>query len=125
MQWYQYIQNNSGGSFQGPAHLVFIEANSASESDSIAQEHRIYFDGCAFDMDCECCGDRWGTADHPYYSVDSDLYSDKSLYLVAYGQPGVLTRTVDGALNPDAAALIDRARVEIDAQSAARKLAGR
>ena len=121
MQWYQYIQNNSGGSFRGPAHLVFIEANSASESDGIAQEHRIYFDGCDTGMDCECCGDRWGTADHPYYSVDSD----KSLYLVPYGQPGVLARTVAGVLNPDAAALIDRARVEIDAQSAARKLAGR
>ena len=116
MQWYQYSQDISTGTIDRPARLVIIEANSASESDGIAQGHGIYFDrcdGCNIGVDCEC------RDDGPYYSLDH------SIYLVAYGQPGVLTRTVDGALNPDAAALIRRARVEIDAQSAARKLAGR
>jgi hypothetical protein len=62
MAWYDYHQNNSGGSFVrndsvGP--YVWIEADSAEKANSRAQSVGIYFDGCDEGMDCPCCGDRW------------------------------------------------------------------
>lgn len=59
MKYYEYRQNNSGGSFTEPAISVFIEADTPEEADSIAIENGLYFGG---EGDCECCGDRWYTA---------------------------------------------------------------
>jgi hypothetical protein len=57
--FYEFRQNNSGGSFVGPV-LVIVEATSPAEANEIAQEKAdVYFDGCARDLDCDCCGDRW------------------------------------------------------------------
>ena len=56
--FYTYSQNNSGGSFIGPHHVI-VEADSARQANSIAQDHDVYFDGVEFGVDCECCGDRW------------------------------------------------------------------
>ena len=56
--FYTYSQNNSGGSFIGPHHVI-VEADSARQANSIAQDHDVYFDGVEFGDDCECCGDRW------------------------------------------------------------------
>lgn len=60
--FYCFDQNNSGGWFQvdeDVAHYVFIEAESASEANDRAESIGIYFNGCADDRDCDCCGDRW------------------------------------------------------------------
>lgn len=60
--WYQFNQNNSGGSFvtdEMVCHRVFIEANSAEEANKIAIDMGIYFDGVSGGLDCGCCGDRW------------------------------------------------------------------
>jgi hypothetical protein len=62
--FFHYNQNNSGGSFNhdskaGISHHVIIEADSASEADSKAENIGLYFDG---DGDCPCCGSRWSTA---------------------------------------------------------------
>lgn len=60
--FYTYRQNNSGGFFIIDDEVnvyVIIEAASAAEADSIAQDKGIYFDGCESGMDCSCCGDRW------------------------------------------------------------------
>ena len=63
MPFFQYRQNNSGGQFTGPAIHVIIEADSADEADQRAvNEAGLYFDGCAQDIDCSCCGDRWHRA---------------------------------------------------------------
>jgi hypothetical protein len=120
MRWWQFAQNNSGGSFAGPAHLVFVEAQSADEADDIAKDHGMYFDGCSTGNDCPCCGDRWSNADEPYYSMDDKLVIDESLYLVPTGQPGALVRTEDGNWVTEHEALVERARQEIDAQIAER-----
>ena len=61
--FYEFRQNNSGGSFSGPAISVIVEADSASEANDIAESKGVYFNGCDDGSDCECCGDRW-------YSVD-------------------------------------------------------
>jgi hypothetical protein len=62
--FYQYNQNNSGGSFtineaKGIGPVVWIEANSGWEADKIAESKGIYFDGVEQGWDCDCCGDRW------------------------------------------------------------------
>ena len=59
MKWYQFHQNNSGGSFIAPAINVHIEVPTAEKANAIAQCEGLYFDGCEDGRDCECCGDRW------------------------------------------------------------------
>lgn len=75
-KFYEYSQNNSGGSFnvdENVCHYVFIEATSENHANSIAKEIGIYFDGCADGVDCSCCGDRW--YDSPN-EIDIEQYKD-------------------------------------------------
>lgn len=61
-KFYEFNQNNSGGSFittQDLAHRVIIEANSSNEADIIGENLGMYWDGCSTGNDCPCCGDRW------------------------------------------------------------------
>lgn len=58
-KFYTYTQNNSGGTFIGPAHYVIVEAMSMDDAETIAEKNEIYFDGCDNGHDCSCCGDRW------------------------------------------------------------------
>lgn len=61
--WWEYRQNNSGGSFDPDGGMsTWIWAHSASQADAIAEQNGIYFDGCRSGADCPCCGDRWSTA---------------------------------------------------------------
>jgi hypothetical protein len=57
--FYTFTQNNSGGLYTGPAKYFIVEAEFSQEANEIAQNHGIYFNGCASGADCECCGDRW------------------------------------------------------------------
>ena len=59
MPFYTFYQNNSGGSFLGPAHYVVIEAPSANSANALAEDQGVYFNGCENGNDCPCCGDRW------------------------------------------------------------------
>lgn len=61
-KFYNFSQNNSGGSFREDENLdteVIIEAHSAEEANLLADNFGIYFDGCSQGIDCSCCGDRW------------------------------------------------------------------
>ena len=59
-RFFHFSQNNTGGTWSGPAHHVIIEAANPEEANRIAEEDvGLYFNGCASGMDCECCGDRW------------------------------------------------------------------
>ncbi len=62
MPYFEFSQNNSGGSFTGPAIRVFVEADTPNEANAIAEANGLYFDGVADGYDCECCGDRWYAA---------------------------------------------------------------
>jgi hypothetical protein len=62
--FFDFNQNNSGGSFHKPAIHVIIEATSAEDANNRAEEHGLYFNGCDSGLDCSCCGDRW----YPQYS---------------------------------------------------------
>ena len=58
--WFDYSQNNSGGSWQsGMAQHILIEADNLDEANRLAENIGIYFDGVHRGCDCECCGDRW------------------------------------------------------------------
>ena len=60
-KFFTYRQNNTGGSFSGPALYVIVEAINASDADVRAEMNGVYFNGCDSGSDCECCGDRWYT----------------------------------------------------------------
>jgi len=75
-KWFNFRQNNSGGVWCGPAINVAVQADSADEANSIAEQHGIYFDGVQMGSDCECCGDRW-------YGVYSD--DGENEYMEAIG----------------------------------------
>lgn len=70
LKWYQFRQNNSGGSFvqnDSIGTYVLIQAYSAEEANDLAENKAgIYFNGCDDGLDCSCCGDRWYRA----YSSD-------------------------------------------------------
>lgn len=76
VRWFEFRQNNSGGSFDytdDVGRSVFIQARSSAEANEIAENKGVYFNGCDAGWDCECCGDRWykvwsnddGTEDMP------------------------------------------------------------
>lgn len=76
--YYKYQQNNSGGDYiqnEDVDEVVIIEASSAEEANSIAESVGIYFDGCATDTDCACCGDRW------YRTYEDDGLEDLEVFL--------------------------------------------
>lgn len=67
-KFYEYRQNNSGGSFYYDENVcvhVFVEAKNHGEANGRAEALGIYFNGCDSGQDCNCCGDRW-------YPVDED-----------------------------------------------------
>lgn len=73
--FYNYSQNNSGGSFYGVTEY-WIEADSPDEADDIAEMSTdIYFNGCDTGMDCSCCGDRWYRTES-YAAAEEPLYRD-------------------------------------------------
>lgn len=57
--FYDFYQNNSGGFYVGDYHYVVVEAPSAAVANKIAETVGVYFNGCATEQDCSCCGDRW------------------------------------------------------------------
>jgi hypothetical protein len=82
-KFYEYDQNNSGGSFhiseaEGIATYVIIEALNANHANTRAEDIGLYFDGCSTGNDCSCCGDRW-------YRVYDD--EDGSDIPSIYGEP--------------------------------------
>ncbi len=72
-RYYTYVQNNSGGSFTGPAHYVIIKATSAKEANRIAEDHGLYFNGCDTGQDCDCCGDRWNEQYDDEFGTESPM----------------------------------------------------
>lgn len=72
--FYQFDQNNSGGSFdvdENVCHRLFIEAYSLEEATDKAESLGCYWDGVENGIDCPCCGDRWYSGDE----VDLEKYT--------------------------------------------------
>ncbi|MHC2451219.1 hypothetical protein ACUXP3_001820 [Bacillus altitudinis] len=83
MTFYEYTQNNSGGHFEVNeklCHRLFIEADSYSESESIAESLGVYFNGVSDGIDCGCCGDRWYSGDEVDLSEINENGYEVSVY---------------------------------------------
>ena len=89
MKWFTFSQNNSGGYFDGPRHVVVQAVNAAMANAAAESFAGVYFDGCSKGLDYQCCGDRWSrTWDGEYedkpmvYGVDA--VPNTNLMLVYY-----------------------------------------
>ena len=89
MKWFHYSQNNSGGYWVGPRHVV-VKAVNAGMADATAEIFAgVYCDGCSRRFDCRCCGDRWsrswdeGGTDEPRVYCD-DAVASADVMLVYY-----------------------------------------
>ena len=81
MKWYQYTQNNSGGSMdvnERLSHYVLVQARDSVHADERAEQIGIYFNGVEDGMDCECCGDRWYPNSGNRYGDEVPLVYGKS-----------------------------------------------
>jgi len=61
-KFYEFSQNNTGGSFitgDKLCHRIIVEASSSSEASDIAEDLGCYWNGVDEGSDCPCCGDRW------------------------------------------------------------------
>lgn len=72
-KFFEYVQNNSGGSFdrdeeKGIGEYVIIEALNSDHANERAEKIGLYFDGYG---DCSCCGNRWSET----YEEGSDIPS--------------------------------------------------
>lgn len=80
MKYYEFTQNNSGGSVVYDAqltHRLFIEARSETKATEKAIRMGVYFEGTEDETDCSCCGDRWSKPDemefpYRYGTFDKD-----------------------------------------------------
>ena len=89
--FYEYWQNNSGGSFDISEMLdakVWIEADSADEANEIAESIGIYFNGVVEGMDCSCCGDRWSEV----WETDSVKTDENISYGIIHYKNGTIKR---------------------------------
>jgi hypothetical protein len=88
MKFYEFSQNNTGGSFDVDEHVchrLFIEADDVTMATDIAINLGVYFNGVARDMDCPCCGDRWyeqwvDGISFPYKYSDTQIFDDVESY---------------------------------------------
>lgn len=76
MPFWDYRQNNSGGSFDvdeksGIDVTVIIEADTVDQANERAEGIGLYWDGVENNRDCDCCGDRWSRVDGPGDPVPS------------------------------------------------------
>lgn len=72
MTYYNYRQNNSGGSFSTPAINLVVKADSPADADAIALANGVYFDP-TFEIDCDCCGNRWSSAVDGWVSTSDTI----------------------------------------------------
>jgi len=74
--FYEFNQNNSGGSFDVTdtlCHRVIVEADSESEALEKWLDLGVYLGGVYDWSDCSCCGDRWYTPSE--FKIDSEGYT--------------------------------------------------
>jgi hypothetical protein len=90
MKFFEFTQNNSGGSFdcdEYVAHRVLIEAENADEAILKGESLGMYWDGCESGMDCDCCGDRWykpwgrGEKEFPYKYSPNNTFQTPEDYM--------------------------------------------
>lgn len=101
MAFYEWDQNNSGGSFvvdDKLCHIVIIEADTLDEAEQKAFDMGVYYNGCSDGIDCDCCGDRW---DQPYEEVklpadySENTYGEGKNFLKVTGRVEIILDTIE------------------------------
>ena len=92
-KFFLYHQNNSGGFFDQDKNVnvnVIIEARYEYESNRIAEDIGIYFEGVMKGMDCQCCGDRWDESPDYYDTIEEALEDTYTMWggTIAYLSDG-------------------------------------
>ena len=90
-RFYQFDQNNSGGSFDSDSklcHRIIIEATSEKEAERKAEELGCYFNGVESGNDCPCCGDRWGSADEIDFEKINSRWGGLEVYVYPKSKDG-------------------------------------
>ena len=82
-KFYEFIQNNTGGSFNTDSklcHRLFIEADSVRDANDKAENLGCYWNGVKAGYDCKCCGDRWSqeTDSLDMEGMNIEQYAQKS-----------------------------------------------
>ena len=79
LKWWHYRQNNSGGNFYGPKHVV-VQAVNGNMADATAENFAgVYFNGCVTGQDCDCCGDRWSPSCDSEGTEEPQVYDDAAV----------------------------------------------
>lgn len=73
MRVFVYVQNNSGGTFTGPAVNVLVHANTPAAADALAERYGVTFDD---PTDCSCCGARWERASEQSFATAQQAQED-------------------------------------------------
>lgn len=100
-KFYNYSQNNSGGSFicdeeKGIGEYVIIEALSADDANQRAERIGLYFDGWG---DCPCCGNRWSSAwEDSGYDIPSIYGTPISEAKESFFRKDVFIHYIDGRI---------------------------
>lgn len=96
-KFYEFRQNNSGGSFDVDdilCHIVVIEAESAEQANAIAKDLGIYFNGTEDETDCPCCGDRWSEVDE-FDGEDLDSFTSSDVFISKYSRDKISPQFID------------------------------
>lgn len=96
MGFYTYVQNNSGGGYEGNYKFVIVEAKTAPGADEAAERSGyVYFDGVERGLDCDCCGNRWSRVWASERSLWPQIYGE-SVNRKEYQDQGVVIILSDG-----------------------------
>lgn len=99
MAFYNFNQNNSGGSFAVDENLcayVIVEALNVEHAIARAENIGIYFNGVEDGIDCECCGDRWSTPWDDGTDTPTIYGEPASEYKSNWTTPSVIIHYADG-----------------------------
>lgn len=89
MKYFEFCQNNSGGSFdvdEKLCHRLIIQAETELTAIEKVQDMGVYFDGCEKGIDCDCCGDRWYEPSEVDIKRSANAYKKKFKNIEQYAQ---------------------------------------
>lgn len=95
-KFYEYNQNNSGGSFivdKNLCHRLMIEADEQHLADRIAISLGVYFNGCYEGLDCDCCGDRWYPGHEISFPYQMGCFSEEEANAISKKYKGKIVPT--------------------------------
>jgi len=101
-KFYEFTQNNSGGSFvtnKKLCHRLVIEAVKESDAEEKAFDMGVYYNGVEDGRDCGCCGDRWSSPSEMLFPYRYGTFSKSEATKKAKKYGADVEKTTWGYLN--------------------------